>query len=110
MPWNSRLRHPIPLSDSRVLRTLADARDMVLSLPERDQHQEKWQMLVKLLMSAAQADNASLTAIVTDRIEEASRRPPFTVVQLANDIEKKPPAPSVRKRSKTKTRRERRIK
>jgi hypothetical protein len=35
MPWNSRLRHPIHFADSRVLRTLADARDMVLSLPER---------------------------------------------------------------------------
>jgi hypothetical protein len=106
MPWNSRLRHPIPLSDSRVLRTLADARDMILSLPERDQREDKWQILAKLMMSAAQADNTSLTAIVTDRIEEALRRPPFTVVRLAVDIEKKPPAPSVRQ----KARRTRRIK
>jgi hypothetical protein len=110
MPWNSRLRHPIPLSDSRVLRTLADARDMVLSLPERDQRQDKWQMLARLLMGAARADNASLTAIATHRIEEALRQPPFTVVRLANDIEKKPPAPSVRRRSMAKARRERRLK
>jgi hypothetical protein len=110
MPWNARLRHPIPLSDSRVLRTLADARDMVLSLPERDQREDKWQVLAKLLMSAAQADNLALTAIVTHRIQEALRRPPFTVVRLAIGIEKKPPAPSVRKRSKAKARRDRRIK
>ena len=84
MPWNSRLRHPIPLDDSRVLRTLSDARDMILSLPERDQRQDKWQILAKLLMSAAQADNASLTAIATNRIEEALLRPPFTVVRLAD--------------------------
>jgi hypothetical protein len=101
MPWNSRLRHPIPLDDSRVLRTLADARDMILSLPERDQREDKWQMLAKLLIGAAQADNALLTAIVTDRIEEALRRPPFTVVRLGVDLEKKRSAPSVKKRSKT---------
>jgi homoserine kinase len=89
MAWNSRLRHPIPLSDSRVLRTLADARDMVSSLPERDQRQDKWQMLANLLTSAAQGENALLTALVTDRIEEVLRRPPFTVVRLAIDIDKK---------------------
>jgi hypothetical protein len=110
MPWNSRLRHPIPLSDDRVLRTLANARDMVLSLPERDQHQEKWQMLANLLTSAARGDNALLTSIVTDRIEDALRQEPFTVVRLAIDLEKKPPAPSMRKRSKAKARRDRRIK
>jgi hypothetical protein len=55
MPWNSRLRHPIALADGRTLRTLADARDMILSLPERDQLREKWQTLAAVLLSAAQA-------------------------------------------------------
>jgi hypothetical protein len=90
MPWNSRLRHPIHLADSRVLRTLADARDMVLSLPDRDQRQDRWQQLAALLISAAEADNPSLTAIATHRIEEALRRPPFTAVRLADGTEKEP--------------------
>jgi hypothetical protein len=89
MPWNSRLRHPIPLADGRVLRTLADARDMVLSLPERDQRRDKWQTLAAVLLSAAQADSPSLTAIATDRVEEALRQPPFTTVRLANDAQNK---------------------
>jgi hypothetical protein len=38
------------------------------------------------------------------------RQEPFTVVRLAIDLEKKPPAPSMRKRSKAKARRDRRIK
>lgn len=63
---------------------------MVLSLPERDQQEDKWQTLAALLTSAAQADNPSLTAIATHRIEEALRRPPFSVVRLADDGEKKP--------------------
>jgi hypothetical protein len=87
MPWNSRLRHPIPLADGRTLRTLADARDMVLSLPARDQRRDKWQTLAAVLLSAAQADSPSLTAIATDRVEEALRRPPFTAVRLANDTQ-----------------------
>jgi hypothetical protein len=48
---------------------------MVLPLTDHDQRQDKWQVLARLLMSAAQADNPSLTAIVTHRIEEALRRP-----------------------------------
>jgi hypothetical protein len=87
MPWNSRLRHPIALADGRTLRTLADARDMILSLPERDQLREKWQTLAAVLLSAAQADSPSLTAIATHRVEEALRRPPFTTVRLADDTQ-----------------------
>jgi hypothetical protein len=49
-------------------------------------------------MRAARADNASLTAVTTGRIEEVLRRPPFTTVRLAQDVEKKPAAPSVRRR------------
>jgi len=106
MPWNSRLRHPIHLDDSRVLRTLADVRDMILSLPERDQRQDKWQTLAALLVSAAQADNTSLTAIATARIEEALRRPPSSVVRLASDDDmgKKPAAPSIKRRRGAKLR------
>jgi hypothetical protein len=37
MGWSSRLRHPIALADGRVLETLSDARDMVLSLPEGEE-------------------------------------------------------------------------
>jgi hypothetical protein len=71
MPWNSRLGNPIMLADGRVLRTLADARDMVVSLPERDQRRDNWQTLAPVLLSAAQADSPSLTAIAPHRMEES---------------------------------------
>jgi hypothetical protein len=61
-----------------------------MSLPEHDQRQHAWPQLAALLLSAAQADNPSLTAIATHRIEEALRRPPFTAVRLADDPRKKP--------------------
>jgi len=60
-----------------------------MSLPERDQRQDGWPQLAALLLSAAQADNPSLTAIATQRIEEALRRPPFTAVRLADHAQNK---------------------
>ena len=81
----------------RVLRTLDDARAFVFSLPERDARHGKWQRISVLLVSAAQSDNASLVSIVTDRLADALRLPPFTVARV-DETEKRPPAPSVRHR------------
>jgi hypothetical protein len=108
MPWKSRLRHPIDLDDGRVLRTLADARDMIHSLPERDQREDIWQKLAVLLMSAAQADNSSLTAIITHRIQETLRRPPFTVGGLLSTLIRSPPRRAYAS-AEAKTRRARRL-
>ena len=62
---------------------------MLLSLPDRDQRQDRWQQFAALLISAAEVDNPSLTAIATHRIEEALRRPLFTAVRLADDTQNK---------------------
>lgn len=79
MAWKSRLRRPLHLTDNRTLRTLDDARSFVLRLPDRDGRHDKWQRVGALLLSAAQSDNASLVSIVTDRLADALRLPPFTV-------------------------------
>jgi hypothetical protein len=92
--WNARLRKPIRLEDGRTIRTLGDARDVVLSLPKRDQHRQKWQQLTGLLVTAAETGHPALTSIVTNRLEEALRLRPFTTARLAGDIEKQP-APNV---------------
>jgi hypothetical protein len=62
MPWSTRLRHPIHLTDGRILRTLCDARDMLSSLPERDQQLDKRQRVSALFLSASQSDNSMLVA------------------------------------------------
>lgn len=100
--WSARLRKPILLEDGRTIKTLADARDLVLSLPVRDQRQRKWLQLAGLLITAAETGHPALTAIVTGRLEEALMRPPFTTARIATDDAKKPPAPSVRVRSAAK--------
>jgi hypothetical protein len=80
MPWNSRLRHPIPLADSRVLRTLADARDMVLSLPKRDQQHEKWQTLAAL---------ASQRSTGRQSVAHRNRRSAWFAMRLADHTQNK---------------------
>jgi hypothetical protein len=109
MSWASRLRHPIRLADGRTLKTLSDARDMILALPEKDQRDQKWQRLADLLIVAANSGNANLIAVLTGNIEEALRRPPFSAVRLADDDVKKPPAESIRRKAKPAAKHRRRL-
>ena len=98
--WNSRLRRPLHLTDGRVLKTLEDARAFIGSLPERDRQYDRWISLSALLLSAAQSDNPAMVAIVTNKLSDALRLAPHTVTRL-DETEKRPSAPSVRRRSKT---------
>ena len=109
MSWASRLRHPIRLADGRTLKTLSDARDMILALPEKDQRDQKWQRLADLLLAAANSGNANLIAVLTGNIEETLRRPPFGTARLADDEVKKPPADSVRRGTKSDAKRRHRL-
>jgi hypothetical protein len=76
IPWTAPLAKPIRLDDGRTIATLAGARSLLLSLPERDQQRPRWQRLAGLLLSAADADDAGLTAAATARLEAALGEPP----------------------------------
>jgi hypothetical protein len=69
--WSSRLRHPVHLSNGAALRTLADARDFILSLPPREQLRPQWQSLASLLLSAANSANPTLIALISDRVRDS---------------------------------------
>jgi len=69
--WSSRLRHPVHLSNGATLRTIADARDFILSLPPREQLRPQWQSVASLLLSAANSANPTLIALVSDRVRDA---------------------------------------
>jgi hypothetical protein len=100
--WNARLSKQMRLDDGRTLRTLADARALILGLPEADQQRPKWQQLAGLLLSASKSMNPDLLVIATDRIEHALTHPPYANVQIT-DVEK-PAAPSVQRRAASKKR------
>jgi hypothetical protein len=94
--WKTRLLRPIRLEDGRTIRTLADAHDVILQLPEKELRRPKWQALVGLLLSAAATRQHHLLSILTVRLETELPR-------LAHPTEsvlppKKPLAQSVKRR------------
>ncbi|MBO0759464.1 MAG: hypothetical protein J2P54_26795, partial [Bradyrhizobiaceae bacterium] len=49
MDWTTSLSKPIALDNGEVLRTLSDAREFVLALPEQHRALAKWQRVASLL-------------------------------------------------------------
>jgi hypothetical protein len=54
MPWTSKFTTPIALKDGRTASTLADARAVILSLPDYQHRRAYWGYAATLLMKAAQ--------------------------------------------------------
>jgi hypothetical protein len=94
--WKAGLLRPIKLEDGRTLRTLADAHDVILQLPEKELRRPKWQALVSLLLSAAATRQHHLLSILTVRLEAELPRLAHTTEPIPPP--KKPPAPSVKHR------------
>jgi hypothetical protein len=94
--WETRLLRTIRLEDGRTIRTLADAHDVILQLPDKELRKPQWQALVGLLLSAAATRQHHLLSILTVRLETELPR-------LAHAAEsplppRKPPAPSAKHR------------
>ena len=98
MSWVLRLHQPIHLDDGRIIETLADARALVLSLPDTHRQLKKWQEIAHSLMRAAVTGNEKLLAVVEGKILQALIRPPRAPVTLFELPPKKPVAKSVRRR------------
>jgi hypothetical protein len=92
--WKARLRKSIRLADGRIIKTLADARDAILELPDKDLRRPQWQGLVGLLLSAAYSENQDLLAIASTRLEVMLPRLAHTDQSALPP--KKPPAPSAK--------------
>jgi hypothetical protein len=52
MPWSRSLTSSYQLKDGRAIATLADARELLLSLPVRHQENEHWIFAASLLLDA----------------------------------------------------------
>ena len=59
MPWSRKLATPIVLKDGRMIATLGEAREMMLSVPPLHRRGAIWQYAAKLLEEAA-ADKDSV--------------------------------------------------
>jgi hypothetical protein len=97
--WYASLSRFLLLADGRRLETLADARQLILSLPARDQAQDRWQRAAAMLMTAATTGRRDHIVVATGMIERAVTDPTRGAI-----AEKKPPARSIRRRTGAKKR------
>jgi predicted aldo/keto reductase-like oxidoreductase len=72
---------------------------MILSLPSRDQAQDRWQRAAAMLMTAAETGRPDHISIAEAQLERALTDPTQSSVRLAGDVSKKPPARSIRRRT-----------
>lgn len=54
MPWSAAFDDPISLRGGRKLRTLQEAADHIMRLPEDTQHVSHWQTAIETLINAAE--------------------------------------------------------
>jgi hypothetical protein len=58
-PWSKKFWKPLVLRDGREIATLAEARDLLLALPERHHARPHLQYAVELLIDAAERGSRS---------------------------------------------------
>jgi hypothetical protein len=58
MTWTAEFWRPIALKDGRMIATLAEARDLITTLPSLHQGAEHWQDADEMLSRAATAPSA----------------------------------------------------
>ena len=84
MPWGRRLKAPIALLDGRKIRTLADARAVMRTLPATVQQNEYRLFTTELLMSAAEGKWGTLEA-ATEQLRETLRAEQLLSNRESND-------------------------
>jgi hypothetical protein len=60
MAWSRKLIPPVVLKDGRELKTLSDAREMILGLVEGQQRAPHWQHAAELLLYAAENEKEAI--------------------------------------------------
>lgn len=54
MPWSAEFDDPLRVSNRQELRTLQQAADYIMQLPEDAQHEAHWQIAIETLINAAE--------------------------------------------------------
>jgi hypothetical protein len=66
--WDCPLARPIRVKGGPELRTLADVRAYLLTLPEREQGEPRWQSVARRLLTASETGDVEA---VTEQLETA---------------------------------------
>jgi hypothetical protein len=99
MSLRTRLSKPLFLSDGRCLRTVGDAIEVVLEMPDHALDGPEWSPVPRLLKAACFSGHDDDAARATARLETALSASPYGDLHLT-DHDKKPPAPSIRRQPK----------
>ncbi|QDF36940.1 hypothetical protein FJN17_04785 [Bradyrhizobium symbiodeficiens] len=54
MPWSAAFDDPVRVDNKLQLRTLQEAADYIMRLPEDAQHEPRWQTAIETLINAAE--------------------------------------------------------
>ena len=54
MPWSAAFDDPVRVDNKLQLRTLQEAADYIMRLPEEAQHEPRWQTAIETLINAAE--------------------------------------------------------
>ena len=76
MTWKAPFDDPIGLANGKILRTLRDAADHIVSLPRRETKQQQWQTAIACLLSAAEKRGPLMMARIAMMKALASREAP----------------------------------
>jgi hypothetical protein len=99
MSLRTRLSKPLLLSDGRCLRTIGDAIEVVLEMPEQALAAPAWTRVPDPLKTACFSGRDDDVARATAQLEAALSASPFGDARLLEQ-DKKPPAPSIRRQPK----------
>jgi hypothetical protein len=99
MSLRTRLSKPLFLSDGRCLRTIGDAIEVVLEMPEQALAAPAWAQVPDPLKTACFSGQDDDAARATAQLEAALNTSPFGELRLIEQ-DKKPPAPSIRRQPK----------
>jgi hypothetical protein len=93
--WSLRFPFPIHVDDLLTIRSLADARAFLLSLPADTQQLPRWRNIAELLITSANTENSTLIRVTAERLQDAPSTP-----EVASALpHQKPPARSVKRRA-----------
>jgi hypothetical protein len=83
--WSLPLGRPITLDNGKVLRTLEDVRELVVSIPSDLVRHEKWRCLAQMIMDVAQGGDAELVGPISAQLRHCLETPPHASVRLMHE-------------------------
>jgi hypothetical protein len=70
-PWERKFADPVTLRDGRVLKTLSEAREVMLGLRREVQRHAYWQYAAELLLKAAESGDRKSIQEARDQLSRA---------------------------------------